>query len=402
MTPRRPRPSAGFTLVEMLVTMVILSLVMGATISLLRSQTRTFRVSGQKMELSQNMRYAVGTIDRALRTTGAGVANQQPMFIYGGNDVVAFNSNFTNVNQDRCAVNINPDAPVGSFEILPQAAAYTFPNTAFNYPAMTYTSTTCLAETIVFYFRPDSSTLAEPNDFVLMQKVNAMPADLVAKNLFAYPGRPFFQYFVHPLSLIVPPAARDSLVLAGAAGSGIVLPIRHSVAVHGSPADSALDPSNSYLADSVKAVRINLRVSNGLIGAEQRLRDISTTVGLPNNGLIQLKDCGTAPLLTGALLANPNAVAIPPTAPSVTLQWPASFDEAAGETDINQYNIYRRLQADPAFGSALLTIPAGQPPPYVFVDNGVLAGTDYVYAVGAQDCTPSESARLVSNVVRPN
>jgi prepilin-type N-terminal cleavage/methylation domain-containing protein len=399
MTPRRLGPSAGFTLVEMLVTMVILSLVMGATISLLRSQTRTFRLSGQKLELSQNMRYAVGTIDRALRTTGAGVANQQPMFIYGGNDVVAFNSNFTNVNQDRCAVNINPDAPVGSFEILPLASAYMFPNTAFNYPAMTYTSTTCLAETIVFYFRPDSSTPAEPNDFVLMQKVNAMPADLVSKNLFAYPGRPFFEYFVHPISIA--PPARDVLVMAGPP-SAIALPIRHSVAIHGSPADSALDPSNSYLADSVKAVRINVRVSNGLTGAEQRLRDISTTVSLPNNGLVQLKDCGTAPLLNGALLATPNAVAVPPTAPSVTLQWPASFDEAAGETDINQYNIYRRRLIDPAFGSALITIPAGQPPPYVFVDNGVIAGTDYVYAVGAQDCTPSESARLVSNNVRPN
>ena len=92
MKTRARRAPAGFTLVEMLITMVVLSMVMGAMISLLRSQTRTFRISGQKMELSQNMRYAVGTIDRALRTTGSGVANQQPMFIYGGNDVVAFNS----------------------------------------------------------------------------------------------------------------------------------------------------------------------------------------------------------------------------------------------------------------------------------------------------------------------
>ena len=399
MTPLRSRRDAGFTLVEMLVTMVILSLVMTATITLLRTQTRTFRISGQKMELSQNMRYAVGTIDRALRTAGAGVANQQPMFIYGGNDIVAFNSNFTNVNQDRCAVNINPDAPVGSYEILPLASAYTFPNTVFNYPSANYTSTTCLAETILFYFRPDSST-AEPNDFVLMQKVNAMPADLVAKNLFAYPGRPFFQYFVHPTSLIVPPAARDSLVLAGAAGSGIVLPIRHSVAIHGSPADSALDPSNSYLADSVKAVRINIRVSNGLTGAEQKTRDVSSVVELPNNGLVQLKDCGTAPLLNGGLTVTPNGAGNPP---AVTLQWNASFDEAAGETDVSQYNIYRRLLADPGFGSTLITVPAtGQAFPYVFVDNGVLAGTDYVYAVGAQDCTPSESARLISATVRPN
>jgi prepilin-type N-terminal cleavage/methylation domain-containing protein len=389
----------GFTLVELMVAMVMLSTVMGAIVSLMRWQTRTFRMSGERLDLSQNMRYAVGTIDRALRTTGSGVANQQPMFIYGGNDVVAFNSNYTHVNQDRCAVNINPDAPVGSFEILPLASAYTLPNTAFIYPAMTYTSTTCLAETIVFYFRPDSSTPDVPDDFVLMQKVNAMPAELVAKNLFAYPERPFFEYFVHPRSLIVPPAARDSLVLAGAPGSGIVLPIRHSVAVHGSPADSAGDPSNSFLADSVKAVRINLRVSNGLAGAEQRVRDVSTVVALPNNGLVQLKECGTAPLLNGILNVTPNVAGNPP---AVTLEWPASFDEAAGETDINQYNIYRRELAEPSFGSTLITIPAGQPPPYQFVDNGVELGVTYIYGVGAQDCTPSESVRLVSMPVQPN
>lgn len=399
MTIARSDRSAGFTLVELMVAMVMLSLVMGAIITLLRNQTRTFRISGERMELSQNMRYAVGTIDRALRTTGAGVANQQPMFVYGNNDVVAFNSNYTNVNQDRCAVNINPDAPVGSFEILALGDAFVLPNTGFVYPSMTYTSTTCLAETIVFYFRPDSSTTDIANDFVLMQKVNAMPAELVAENLYAYPGRPFFEYFVHPRSLVVPPAARDSLVVAGAAGSGIVLPIRHSVAIHGSPADSAGDPSSSYLADSVKAVRINLRVGNGLTGAEQRLRDVSTVVGLPNNGLVQLKDCGTAPLLNGSLTVTPNAAGNPP---SVTLQWPASFDEAAGETDINQYNIYRRELAEPSFGSTLLTVPAGQPPPYLFVDNGVEPGTDYVYAVGAQDCSPSESTRLISPTVRPN
>jgi hypothetical protein len=237
------------------------------------------------------------------------------------------------------------------------------------------------------------------NDFVLMQRMNAMPAELVAKNIMAYPGRPFFQYFVHAQSLLVPPAARDSLVIAGVPGSDIVLPIRHSVAIHGSPADSFLDPSSSYLADSVKAVRINLRVSNGLTGAEQRIKDVSTVVSLPNNGLVQLKDCGTSPLLNGALAVTPNVAGTPP---AVTLQWPASFDEGAGETDVNQYNIYRRELADPGFGSTLLTIPAGQPPPYLFIDNGVEPGTDYVYAIGAQDCTPSESARLVSAVVRPN
>jgi len=398
VTPRRSTHIRGFTLVEMMIALVVLSLVMGATISLLRGQIRTFRLGGERLEQAQNMRYAVSTVDRMLRTTGAGVANQQPMFVYGGDNVVAFNSNYTNNLQDFCAVNINPDAPAGSFEILPATSAYVLPNTAFLYPSMTYAGGACLAETIVFYFRPDSTT-PDPTDFVLMQKVNAMPADLVAKNLFAYPGRPFFQYFVHPRTLLVPPAARDSLVIAGVAGSGIVLPIQHSVGVHGSPADSAGDPSNSYLADSVKAVRINVRVSNGLTGDEQRLRDIATVVSLPNNGLVQFRDCGTAPLLSGALVVTPN---LPGQPPSVMLRWPASYDEAAGETDVSQYNIYRKELADPSFGSTLMTVPAGLPPPYTWIDEGVEAGTDYVYAIAAQDCSPAESVQLTSATVRPN
>jgi prepilin-type N-terminal cleavage/methylation domain-containing protein len=390
--------NGGFTLIELMLTMVILSMVMGATVAVFRSQTRSFQLGGEQMDLFQNMRYAVSTVDRVLRTTGSGVANQQPMFIYGGNDVVAFNANYTHNLQDNCAVNVNPDAPPGSFEIMPVASAYIFPNTAFTYPAMTYAATACLAETIVFYFQPDLTTTDVPDDFVLMQRVNATPPERVARNIMAFPGRPFFQYFVHPVTMVVPPATRDSNVIAGVAGSGIVLPIIHSAAVHGSPADMPGDPSNSFLADSVKAVRINIRVSNGRTGADQRVRDISTTVSLPNNGLVQLKACGGPPMLLGALTAVPNAAGEPP---SVTLQWPASFDEAGGETDVNQYNVYRRLLAEP-FGSALLTIPAGQPPPYVLVDNGVDGGADYVYAVGAQDCTPSESVRLTSVTVRPN
>jgi hypothetical protein len=385
-------------MIELMLAMVIMSMVMGATISVFRSQTRSFQSGGDRLELSQNMRYAVGTVDRLLRTAGAGVANQQPMFIYGGNDVVAFNANYTHNVQDNCAVHINPDMPASEVGILPLASAYVLPNTGFTYPAMTYTSTTCQAETIVLYLRPDSTTPVL-GDFVLMERVNAAPAELVARNILAFPGRPFFQYFVHPRTLLVPPAARDSLVLAGAAGSGIVLPIIHSVAVHGSPPDSVADPSGSFLADSVKAVRINLRVSNGLTGVDQRTSDVSTVISLPNNGLVQLKTCGTTPLLGGLLTVTPNLAGTPP---SVRLQWNASFDEAAGETDVTQYNIYRRLLADPGFGSALLTIPAGQPSPYVFVDNGVTPGTDYVYGVGAQDCTPSESVRLISFTVRPN
>jgi prepilin-type N-terminal cleavage/methylation domain-containing protein len=391
MSGHRAIARSGFTLVEMMIALVVLSAVMGATLSVLRNQTSSFRTAGDRLELFQNMRYATTTIDRLLRTTGAGVASQQPMFVYGGNDVVAFNTDHTSVLQTGCSVNVNPDAPAGSHEIMTMAQAYVLPNTAFTYPAANYptaTGTSCDAETIVLYFRPDSTTPDDVTDFMLLQRVNARPPEMVARNLFPYPGRPFFEYFVHPRTLPVPPATRDSLVQANLAGSGVPLPIRHLAAIHGSATDSVGDPSNSYLADSVKAVRINIRVSNGLLGPNRRVRDFSTITSLPNNGLVQVKTCGTSPLLAGALnVTQPAGPGTP-----MLLAWAASIDEAAGEGDVTQYNIYRR-QLPSLTLELLTTIPAGQPN-YVYPDNGVTPGLQYVWAVAAQDCTPAESPML--------
>lgn len=386
---------AGFSLIELIISLVMLSLIMGSTVMLFRSQSVSFRVGGQRLEMTQNVRYAVATIDRVLRTAGAGVGNQQPMFIYGGNDVVAFNSNYVATTADNCAVNINPDAPAGSVDVLPVGSATTIPNTTFTYPSMTYVSTSCRAETIVFYFTPDLTT-ATSGDYALMQRTNVLPPELVASNLEPYPSRPFFEYYVHRVSLLVPPATRDSLVMANVAGSGITLPIIHSVTVHGSAADSA--GSTSALADSVRAVRINVRVTNGLTGVDRRIRDVSTTVKVHNNGLIQLRSCGTQPILTGVLATTPNVVGDPP---AVTLLWPASVDEASGETDVTQYNIYRRLQTDPSFGTPITTVPAGGVATYTLVDGDVTAGLNYVYAIAAQDCSPAESPALVSATVQP-
>lgn len=391
MSARPKGGPAGFTLVEMMIALVILSAVMGATLSVFRNQTASFRTAGDRLDLYQNMRYATTTIDRFLRTAGAGVASQQPMFVYGGNDVVAFNADFTSSLPTGCSVNVNPDAPAGSHETMTLGQAYILPNTTFSYPAANYptaTGTSCDAETIVFYFRPDSTTPDDATDFMLIQRINARPPEMVARNLFPYPGRPFFEYFLHPRTLPVPPATRDSLVQANLAGSGVTLPIRHQAPIHGSAADSVGDPTNSYLADSVKAVRINIRVSNGLLGTDRRVRDISTMTSMPNNGLVQVKTCGTSPLLTGNLTVTQPAGAGTP----MQLAWAASIDEAAGEGDVTQYNIYRR-ELPSLILELLTTIPAGQPN-YTYPDNGVTAGQQYVWAVAAQDCTPAESSML--------
>lgn len=389
---------AGFTLVEVMIAMVVLGFVMGAAITVFRSQSTNFRVGGQRLELEQNLRYAVGTLDRVIRTAGAGTVVSQPMFVYGDTMTVAVNADYTDSVSPTNAVYFNPDAPPGSFTALPVGSAYALPNTAFNYPLMTYldltNGTPGAAETILIYFRPDSST-ADPNDFVMMMRVNALPAELIARNVYKIPNTPFLRYYVHPTTLAVPPAARDSNVICPSASC--VGAIRHVLALHNSAGDTA--GSVSALADSVKSVQINLRVTNGLTGADQRFRDVTSVSRLPNNGLIQLRICGAVPLLAGPLtaVASPAGGVWP--ASGDTLRWAASADELGGERDIQNYNIYRRIPPAVTW-DIVSSMPANQPS-YAFFDGNVTVGTVYDYAVGVSDCTPNESPLIIATTVAP-
>ncbi len=388
---------AGFTLVEVMIAMVVLGFVMGAAISVFRSQSTNFRVGGQRLELEQNLRYAVGTLDRVVRTAGAGTTASQPMFVYGDTLTLAVNADYTDSVTPTNAVYYNPDAPPGSFTALPVGSAYVLPNTAFTYPSMTYldnNGTPGAAETIVIYFRPDSST-TDPNDYVMMMRVNALPAELIARNIYKVPNTPFFRYYVHRTTLAVPPATRDSnIVCPSATCPG---PISHAVALHNSAADT--NGTGSALADSVKAVQINIRVTNGLTGADQRFRDVTSLSRLPNNGLIQLRTCGAVPLLAGPLTVLPSPAGGLWPQSGDSLKWPASADEAGGERDIQNYNIYRRIP--PAVNWDILSsMPANQAN-YAYFDGNVSVGTVYDYAVGASDCTPNESPLIIQNAVAP-
>jgi prepilin-type N-terminal cleavage/methylation domain-containing protein len=384
------RADAGFSLVELLIAMVVLSLVMGSALTVFRSQSKNFRVGGTKMELTQNIRYAISTIDRVLRTTGAGTGTSQPMFVYGSNDALVFNTNYATDIPDGIAVYVNPDLPVGATDGMTTALQMVLPGTAINYPTANYFwggATPSRAETIAMYLRPDSTTTADPNDFVLLQRVNAMPPELIARNIRAYPGRPFFEYWFDSVNVSGVVFSRQ---LAAAR-----IPVRHSVALHGDPADVGA----SALADSIRMIRINMVVTNGIIGVDSLSRRLSTMVRMPNNGLVHLRTCGDPPIFTSAVVATPNVVGTPP---AVTLTWLPSVDETAGERDVSQYNIYYRVVGQPTW-EPYLTQAAGQVNYSVTTNVGLVVGTNYQYAIGAQDCSPAESPLSVSNnaIVNP-
>ncbi len=367
----------GFSLIEMLIAIIVLSFVMGAAVSVMRSQSKNFARGGTRMELTQNLRYATTTVDRVVRTLGAGVGTNQPMLVYGGNDVLMFNTDYASDIPDGVAVYVNPSLPAGANLAMTTASPITIPNVSptVNYPVANYFwggATPSRAETISFYFRPDSQT-TDPADFVLLEKVNNMRAELVARGIRAYPGRPFFEYWWDSTGVN---GVTTNLQLAAAK-----IPIRH-------PVIGGL----TSRADSIRGVRINLVVTNEVLTADSTSRRVSTMIQIPNNGLAQLATCGDVPLPPASLVAD----TIGAGAGAVNLTWPASTDELSGERDISQYNVYYRPSAGPVVWTPFFTQSAGFSPYNRIPHGGLTAAGSYIFAVAAQDCSPAESPFAVT------
>ncbi|GBD32318.1 MAG: hypothetical protein KatS3mg081_1943 [Gemmatimonadales bacterium] len=376
----------GMTLIEMLVALVVFSIVIAGALGFMRSQGRAFTLGNQRMSTLQNLRFALNLMAQDLRALGAGVPDEQPMLVYAGPDVVAFNANHTtNLRNDVFAVYYDPDAPSGAVSALTKALAITIPNTAVTYPDTSYLfgGVNSPAETIVFFFRPDTTT-SRTDDYVIYRQVNRGAPELVARNILKTPGTDFFEYYV----LVTPASGEPTTQRLPAAE----LPLVHSVPIHGSPADTG----SAAKIDSVRAIRINLTGTNGLTGPEERQRSVSRLVRLPNAGLAVKRTCGDEPLLGTGLVASVGTG--PGGVPVVNLTWGAAVDETGGEGDVVSYVIWRRLQSESDWGDPYLNIPAGAAP-YVYQDAAVVSGESYVYALAAQDCTPLLSQLAISNVV---
>ena len=387
MSTRTPqaRPDAGFSLIEMMIALIILSVVMGAAVSVMRSQSRNFARGGTRIELTQNMRYALSTVDRVLRTLGAGIGTNQPMLLYAGNNEISFNADYASQAPDGVAVYINPDLPAAADLALTTTTPVTLPNTSpgITYPTTDYFwggATPSRAETISLYFRPDSST-TDPNDYVLLQRVNALPSELIARNIKAYPGRPFFEYWWDSTTTV------GTTVYAALPTARI--PVRHNV-VGGANAPNTTQP----LADFIRAVRINITITNGIGSADSTSRRVSTIVRIPNNGLSPVSTCGDTPLqVTGTLGAD----TVGQGSGGVLLSWNTSPDELSGERDISQYNLYYRLNG--VLTWTPLTTQASGFSPYS-LSVVLQPDSSYYFGVAAQDCSPAESSLLQSALTR--
>jgi len=379
------KTQAGMTLLEMLIALTVFSIVIAGAFGFLRSQGKGFRLGSERAASLQNAQYTANALELDLRTLGSNVPDGQPFVIYAGASVIAFNGDYTtNIDNDAFAVYYDPDAPTSTVTALRKSQRIQIPTTSAYYPDTNYTAggastQNSSAETIIFFFTPDSTT-SRTDDYVLFRQVNNLAPELVSRSLLKTGGANFFKYYrrVSPLNA---PHYVDTVP----AGS---LPMRHSVPIHGSPADTA----TSGRVDSLRGVEVNVTVTNGQTGADERTLAISRTIRFPNAGLAVKMTCGDAPLLGQPLLALDTLVG---GVPAVRLRWNQATDEPGGEQDVVGYVIWRRLLGDPDWGTPYLSIPAGQPS-YVYLDVDVASGSVYEYSLAAQDCTPTLSTSATS------
>jgi prepilin-type N-terminal cleavage/methylation domain-containing protein len=383
------RTNKGFTLVELLVAMVVFVVVLGAAMSFLVMQSRTFRRGSDDMSVLQNMSFGADNLDSQLRTTGANTVDAQPPVVYASNNVFAFNTDYvSNDTLDISAVYFDPDASTAEVEALKQASQIVIPGSApnFSYPSQDYNTnagTNSPAELITLFFTPDLET-ARTDDFDLMRQVNNnAPEVLVRQVLPDSTNLPFFRYFI-----LRPPAANALPVLSVVPQAE--LPASHAVAVHGGTADAATK------IDSLRAVLVSYVITNGQTGSLERKQRISLNIPLPNMGLKQLKICGSEPIFTSGL-----AAAVVATPLKITLTWAPAFDENSGEKDVVRYVLWRKKSTDPTWGDPLTSISAGQAT-YSYTDQQGLANTTtYQYQLAAQDCSPKLSVPVTATATTP-
>lgn len=365
----------GFTLIEMMISMTMLLFIIGVATNFFRRQGTMITSQMGRLDAQQTAQFTLSELDRELRLAGVGVADMQPILVQADPMAMTFNADLVSrVAGDPSAVYIDPDASPVYSAVFRSTDKAPLPLSSTLYPDSTYMRSAGApsgAETIAYWLSPDSSSSAA-NEYVLWRRVNAGPPRLVAKGVVKNPGDTVFQYFKF-----------DSTGALSAVPE-TKLPAFHSAVTHGAPTDTG----RFALVDSINTVRVRLTVAfHGRDGVV--LRRLDSTIRLMNAGLIRRTTCGNPPIgVQPATMASLDSIG----QPLVTITWPASADETAGEKDVERYALFRRPGgAVAALDEPFASIPAGSAS-YSFTDTNVRTGESWQYGVAVQDCTPTLSS----------
>ncbi len=256
MNTPKSRSEAGFTLIELVIVTVVFGVVVAGTLGFMTAQHSAFNKGSDQLMTLQNLRYAYQTLEIDLTTLGSNVPAGQPELVLAGENVIAFTADYTsNLANDVSAVYIDTDAPSGLVQA--PSPSISIPNSPFSWPDTLYLApggTPSMAELIIYFFEPDAST-ARTDDYILKRQVNDASPEVLSRNLVRQGSTPFFRYFRERVY-----TSQSSELDSIPDGD---LPLFHAVRLHG----SAIDTANSARGDSIRAVRVSFRSTNGRTGA---------------------------------------------------------------------------------------------------------------------------------------
>lgn len=370
----------GFTIMELLISVAIVMIGIGAAIPFFLTQSRALGGHAGRLDAQLNVNFALDGIDRELRVAGVGITARQPLLVLAASNAITFNVDLTsNVGSDFGTVYYDPDAPDAQTGLLWPSMQVTLPNTGWSYPDSVYWQSVGVpssAETISYWVEADPQASGL---FRLMRRVNNATPRIVARGIKTIAADPFFRY----LKLSATGALTEI--------NQSQLPMRHLNGWHSAPADTG----KSLQTDSIRLVRIKFTA----VHRDPRYPDVTRveerSIRITNAGLIRASTCGDAPLATASVNVVANAT------PAVVVTWPKAGDEGAGEKDVERYAVYRRDAAVVTFDEPIASVAAGLAN-YSFTDTNVVPGETWVYGIASLDCTPATSSiRQSAQVVVP-
>lgn len=370
---RAAAPRPGFTLIELMTSVVLFLGLMALVLPFFRQQSLVIERQGSLLDAVQSARFANTVIDRELRAAGGETG--QPIIVQAGGMAITFNANLVSrLANDPRATYFNPDADSLATEVWQPLRARALPLTTKSYPTVMYADQAgnpSTAETISFWLSRDL-TAPRSDIYTLWRRANDRDSTVVARNF------------------IVPDTARFVFAYWRADSVGNLRQI---------PRDSLplfWDGTRRWI-DSIRVVDMRLStIYREPRTGKEIIRTVANSTRLSNAGLLQQSTCGTEPLeptnVTVSLLRNSDSTTV-----AVRLRWDASVEESSGERDVAAYVVVRRRDGSSDV-ETLGNVVARGLANYQYDDFTFVPG-DWIYGVMAQDCNPLNSPLVNRTVV---
>ncbi len=414
--PRRAgSDQAGFTLVELTVSLVLTSFMFSAMLIVFQSQNRINTVESDVIEAQQNARMGMAALAQDIRQAGYFVDhfNRQPVWLDAAPYQLVYNAN---ISDQFVAMHRDSAVPLsngimytpGTYTSAPQEE--NLPGFLDRYLNESETIRLTLDRTYdgLITTADRQQGAANPNIYTLTKEINGNPPAILAYNVrgdATYPDgsepQPLFQYwgtftFDDVLELwgdtsgdgFLSQGEVAALTPVSVANLPDIQQVDVTMIVESNRIDRKYEGSGSTSSENYPYRSYTLR---------QRIR--ARNVGINTMGLVLCGDNPASPVnLIGYDTADDDGG-------NITIEWDSSPDEYSGEGDVQYYTIYRALSGnDYAVVGQVQAI--GIDTTYHYEDDGDIDnfdapvdGSEYYFFVAAWDCAPQES--IPSAIVGP-